>query len=313
MRCVGRLLIAWVALAVFVPAVVAQTEPEASSEPADAQAGTGETPLADLKFSGGLVGDYVKAVRKAFPGANILVDAEVERLPMPEVELTSVGLRSALQLLEFQSQQDSRGSIVVDVRCLAERRAKPVYRILARVKGYRPQDRSQAWTVADLLAADMKPEDVLSAVETAMELLSEDGFKPAQIRFHEATGLLVARGHEEQIAAIDEIVDRLRETLALRREAESPHWQAELEHAQQRLMQAQHELDATKERAEAERARWYDERKQMEVEMVRREAEMRALGQQADELRVQLERKSRELELKATEPRPARPEDAEKK
>lgn len=323
MRCVDRLLMAWVVLAVLTPAVVAQTAPEPSSEPADEQAVATDSRLADLRFSGGIVGDYVQAVRKAFPDANILMDAEVERLPMPEVELTSVGLKSALQLLEFQSQEDSHESLRVDVHCLTERYARPVYRILAKVRGPRSRDRSQVWTVADLLAAEMKPEDVLSAVETAMGLLAEDGFEPAQIRFHEATGLLVARGLNEQIDAIDEIVARLRETVQLRREAESPHWQAELQNAQERLAQAQQELASTREHAEAERARWYDERKQMEVEMVRREAEMRALGQQADELRALLEqaneyralseRKPREAEMKAKESPRAHPEDAEEK
>jgi hypothetical protein len=313
MRRVDRLLMAWAVLALCVPAAVAQTAPGPSDEPADRQPEARETPLADLKFSGGTVGDYVQAVRKAFPDANVLVDAEVERLPMPEVELTSVGLKSALELLKYQSQQDARGSVFVDVRCLMEQRARPVYRILARVKSHQPKDRSQAWTVADLLAADMKPEDVLSAVETAMELLAEDGFKPAQIRFHEPTGLLIARGHEEQIAAIDDIVDRLRDTVDLRREAESPHWQAELKDAQERLANAQRELAATRDRLEGERARLYEERKQMEVELVRREAEMRVLTAQAENLRALLEKKQREAETKATEPPPARPEDAEKK
>jgi hypothetical protein len=313
MRYVGRLLMTWVVVLVVLAPAMAQTAPKPSSEPADEQAAATDSRLANLKFTGGTVGDYVQAVRRTFPDANILMDEEVERLPMPEVELTSVGLKSALQLLEFQSREDPRGSLRVDVHCLTERHARPVYRILARVRGPQQRNRSQVWTVADLLAAEMKPEDVLSAVETAMGLLAEDGFEPAQIRFHEATGLLVARGHEEQINAIDEIVDRLRETVELRREAESPHWKAELENARERLMHAQQELDAARERAEAERARRFEERKQMEVELVRREAEMRELAQQADELRALLERKSQEAELRATEPPSARQEDADKK
>jgi chromosome segregation ATPase len=96
-----------------------------------------------------------------------------------------------------------------------------IHTINARILTINSADRdSTVMDISGLLEGQTKPADVLTAFETALEMLKGE-YQPAQIRFHEATGLLIARGHPEQIGTIQRVVQQLNEKAArLHRRAE---------------------------------------------------------------------------------------------
>ena len=67
----------------------------------------------------------------------------------------------------------------------------------------------------DLFCDDVSPSDVLTAIENAVELVSEESRDP-QILFHESTGVLIARGTPRQVEIIGRVLEELRGHLVLK-------------------------------------------------------------------------------------------------
>ena len=172
--------------------------------------------LLSLDFGGGTAADYVAAVRKVAPDANIVVMADVSSISMPPVQLKNVDVRSALRVLNSIPQDQPGRHIEVNVAT-----DHAVHTISARFLTTSSVDRdSTVMDISGLLEGQTKPADVLTAIETALQMLQGE-YQPAQIKFHEATGLLIARGHPEQIGTIQRVVQQLNEKNArLRRRAE---------------------------------------------------------------------------------------------
>lgn len=75
--------------------------------------------------------------------------------------------------------------------------------------------------IADLVESGLKSEDVLQAIETAIAMFVDIKVKP-DIRFHEPTGLIIARGNSEQMDVISMVIEGLRSSPALtRRQADA--------------------------------------------------------------------------------------------
>ena len=200
----------------------------ASPPPARAQSEVPTQPkaeppqLIELEFPGGTIAEYVEALNEVVGKANIVVMAAARDIEMPPIELNSVALGSALELIqgEFQPQERVRVQVHVDEVSMYEEGEKPIHRVFAEVhRQGRPSETSvHVWTVANLLSENLPPDAVLTAVETAVELVT-DLRQPAEIRFHEATGLIIARGSRQQLEAVDYVVRQVEEGIERRRAA----------------------------------------------------------------------------------------------
>ncbi len=193
--------------------------PRAWAQAPDTGVEVKSVPVITLTFPGGTLEEYVQAVRKAASGANIMVaTGEAGKVHVPPVELESVTVRAAVHLLVGRYDLDDRMAIYVEVEDVRSA-GKPVFRVSANKHGGRTQAEVKVWSVLDLigdeLAGDkMSAKEVLTAVETAVELLIEHN-QPAQVRFHESTGLLIARGTSSQLHAIGQVVSELRGSLVV--------------------------------------------------------------------------------------------------
>ncbi|MHC4414187.1 MAG: hypothetical protein ACYS0G_02765 [Planctomycetota bacterium] len=194
------------------------------------------SPLISLTFGGGAVIDYVAAIQRAAGKMNIVVAPEANEVRMPPVTLHGVTPAAALDLLDGRSHRQRDRSVKLAVRHMPtyEMQERQTYQVLALVSGRATGSRAHVWTVADLLENGIGAEAVLSAVEMALEVVGS-GTEP-DVRFHEDTGLLIARGDEGQMEAIDEVVDRLGQTVQERR-------QDAVEQLQERLKRAEAERD----------------------------------------------------------------------
>lgn len=190
------------------------TDPSRPAQPADRPPAA---PLFDVSFPGGNVKEYLEAVRRAHPGARVVIMPGVERFPMPPVDLQSVTLDAAIRVAADR-QDYSIGKLNAQAFPV-EGANELLYRVWLETRGYDP--RSGVWSLSALLDTGkphgLKPEDVLSAVQTALSLFDT----PATVKYHQETQLLLARGSQDQIDQIGKVL-------------------AELEHAQDQRDAAQH-------------------------------------------------------------------------
>lgn len=191
-------------------------------------------PLIDLNFNGGTVAAYIEALRKAAGAVNIVVAPEGEGIDVPAVRLTRVSIEGALKVLDDRRGHTARGGS--GLYQLGTGRigpddsgGTPIFVVRAESLGRDPivaplAQSSAVWAVSDVLESGVKPEDILTAVETALAMIGApaagadggkarggpDAAEPAQLRFHAATGLLLGRGTGEHISAINEVVSSAR-------------------------------------------------------------------------------------------------------
>lgn len=212
----GRFGVRYVALGLACGAVALAQPAENSPQQGQNASTRPQYPSLDLKFGGGTLAEYVAAIRKAAGDVNILIATpEARAIPVPEVELKSVSLGSALELLaeDVRTKSGDELRVYVDHFGPQSADARPVFRIRVEPKSRPGPSGVHVWTLSGLLSDELSPEAVLTAVETAVGLLG-DQFAPAEIRFHEATGLLIVSGRHEQLQAVDRVIDRLQEANA---------------------------------------------------------------------------------------------------
>ncbi len=176
-----------------------------------------EEELISVKFAGGTVADYIKALVKEAGTINIVVALEAADVPMPPVTLTKVTVSAAIDLVDGRSAGPPGRIIKLDVRHMPQyvEEALPTYQISA--EGYpteRPRRKPSVWTIANLLREDtFDADDVLAAVETALDILQSTD-EPI-IRFHKETGLLIARGDPQQLSTIEDVLGQLQRSQLL--------------------------------------------------------------------------------------------------
>jgi hypothetical protein len=172
-------------------------------------------PLIDLDFPGGTVNDYISAICKVGDAVNIALAPEAGELAVPPVRLTRVSIDSALSLLDGRRGTHTGAMIELETDRFGPDDAggSPVYivrgKLLSRQAAPEPAGTSSAWAVSDILASGVKPEDLLTAIEAALAMIGGSA-EPAQLRFHAATGLMIARGNGEQITTIAQIISASR-------------------------------------------------------------------------------------------------------
>jgi len=176
-----------------------------------ANASNDEKELISVKFAGGTVTEYVKALVKEAGTINIVVALEAADVPMPPVTLTKVTVSAAIDLVDGRSASLPGRIIELGVRHMPQYAEEelPTYQISADVLGtVRPRPNASVWTIANLVRGDVfDTDDVLAAVETALDVV-ESTTEPI-IRFHKETGLLIARGDPHQLGTINEVLEQL--------------------------------------------------------------------------------------------------------
>lgn len=169
--------------------------PRQAADDAEPESG----PLADISFPGGTVKDYIALVKKTFPGTNIIVDDGAGRVPVPAMELTQLREYDAVGLLN--TLQASSGGDALQVL-----RSNKYTSISARLNSTMETfERTSTWSLVSLIQSGVKLDDILTAIKTALEVAPGE----VTLRFHDATGVLVARGVPSQLEVVDDVLERL--------------------------------------------------------------------------------------------------------
>lgn len=171
----------------------------------------------DLDFPGGTATEYVAALRKAAPGVNIVLLANADFIHVPAVTLRRVDPGAAVQMLRNLPREQGDRLAQCEIEFMDTQLGDESYQLITigiQSKPASPKDSadfqvSRVYSVADLLSGSVKAADLLTAVEATLEM-SRAG-SPAKVKFHEATGLLIATGTVTQMDAINNVISQLRD------------------------------------------------------------------------------------------------------
>jgi len=309
----GTLALAAALLPAASSTCLAQAQPErreAVSNP------TERSPLLwgiiDVDFRGGTAVDFIEALMSKVGGkVNIIAMPHVGEVHVPPMKLRGVSVLAAVNLLDGESLQTANRLVRLAVQPIGPSGgdAASLIKVIAVVKegaGPSGPERSNIWSVADLIAGDMSPEHITTAVSAALELLGPDSRK-AQVRYHKETSLLLARADVEQIQIIESVIDQLRRSSAQRRAQSLEPINAELRTLSQRFAEVQEERQAIEKEAD-ERLRLAESAKaraeamerrtsetevmvaRLREELMQRESHIRALEEELGKLREQAKR-----------------------
>ncbi len=166
--------------------------------------------LISVEFEGGTVAQYIVALEKVAGPINIVVPEDAAEIPLPAIGLNNATVSAAIELLNTRVPGDGYAMILqVEKIRPFDAREQPTYRMQLDRYGRerKPQEETQVWSAAQLLATHFKSADVLAAIEAALDVSNLS--TKAEIRFHEATGLIIARGVDAQLSIIDDVLDQL--------------------------------------------------------------------------------------------------------
>jgi hypothetical protein len=246
-------------------------------------------PVVSVDFPGGTVAEYIEAVQRAGGDrpVNVLVPAEAAGVPVPPISLRGVTARTALEALTYAFPFGYGAKHEFGVRSFGDDPEATNAFAIMYSKGQqigmmpgqlnqaagpaRGREQIQVFSLTELVAPPGAGEDVgvpvdvlLTAVEAALGIGAGDeeadgeggSGAPAQVRFHEESGLLIVRGTGEQISLVSSLLGELRKDVVSRwstarqdaaREAERRYRQKRLE---VEMGLAEKELVAADKRAE---------------------------------------------------------------
>jgi hypothetical protein len=170
-----------------------------------------EPKLISFNFDGGSAIEYVEAIRATTPDANIVADPLLEHLPVPAADLRNVELHTAVMMLDGMMLQSDGMFIEAHVETIRGQymQSGVIYRVDAmhgKQNTQSPQT-SYIWSLSSILSSGLDPEDVTTAIESALEMM--DDLPKANIRFHPETQLLMMRGHPSQVEMVDDTIRTL--------------------------------------------------------------------------------------------------------
>ncbi len=216
--------------------------------------------LISVKFQGGSAAQFIAAIRRVAGELNVVVAPEASEITIPAMTLNGVTPAAALNLVDGTTHQSRGGrsvKLMVKHMQVYSTHERPTYQIVAHVMGPTASTSAGVWTLAGVLESGIGSEAVLSAIQLALEVLGSG--TPADVRFHEETALLIARGDADQLQTIHEVLDRLQDAL------EAMHRMAALDTEQRRVIEALAIAESQRNEALEELRVFHREMERMEV------------------------------------------------
>ncbi len=160
----------------------------------------------DVSFSGGKLIDYVESIRRSRPkgAANIVVMPNAKELQVPPITLVAVTVEAAVRLLEGAYTLPNGAFSEVDVETYEiAGTTDMVFKVTAQYETL--EIRSSVWSLDSVLTDGHSEAELLGAVDVVLSLFSNK----AEIKFHPPTRLLIARGTDEQLDLVREVIEQL--------------------------------------------------------------------------------------------------------
>jgi len=160
----------------------------------------------DVEFSGGKLIDYVETIRRCRPKGtvNIVVMPEAKELEVPPITLVSVTVKAAFQLLQGPHTMPDGRSVNSSVDAYPIGGSTDMVYKVGLLFGAERRNASSVWSLTELFDGQSESE-VLGAIDVVQSLYPDK----AEIKFHQATKLLIARGTKEQLDLVQQVIEQL--------------------------------------------------------------------------------------------------------
>jgi hypothetical protein len=229
----------------------------------------GEGPVAEqriaIDFKGGTVADYLESIQEVIGVRNVMLTEGLDSIQMAPVRLSAVRYHDAVVLVRHTPVL--AGRVIVETEgdtfvVWAERDTR---------KSVRPD--TLVMSLSEMLAAELYTADeVLGAVEA---VLGVDDQAEVELRYHEATSLLIARGGRDALEAIARTIADL-ESASKRfadRGSEADRRNEEIEALVRRNAEMRIEMESLQRTLRNEIALLEDERAQLRDQLLMSERE----------------------------------------
>lgn len=238
--------------------------------------------LFDLDFPGGTLKEYVEAIRNKNRKANIVIMPDAVNIPMPPVQLKSVQLPRAMEILDNLVVGSDHQEVKISLRYVrgnsdmgelsiftinASRRSLPV--------------RTMVFSVSDILQGEVSDRDLLTTIESSLELVSE-GQPEAKVQFHPETGILIVRGYEAQVELVSNLLEELNRAAARKQQLMARNEATKNQQQNNDIMQRQRE---TIQRFNDRYSKLEKDVQQRSLDLIQCEQKMRALERELIALR----------------------------
>jgi hypothetical protein len=183
-----------------------------------------------VEWSGGSLADFLAYLQK-LPDINIIVQGDATKVKMGEIRLNQVTLPTALSavgaVIDVSAASMSVtplgsgiGRKVYVVCVFPNKPASPAagdpteFRVFSLKNLTEPMPGDP-----DNSGLTMKSDTVLTAIDTALAVGGEPEQRKAVVKYHTDSGLLFVRGTDVQLALIAQVLDRMEESVRMRRAA----------------------------------------------------------------------------------------------
>lgn len=201
-------------LGAWSPTCFAQTEPPNAEKQQFASVRTPSAPIT-IRFQGGLLAEYVKAVQaqrgdNTWP-VNVILGPGTDRIVVRPVDLKFVSVDTAMEALVFAAEC-SPGELRID-HVSAHEDESPTFSVIRKDnKGQVGTQDLEVLSIAQLTnptvngvvhpALAIKPDVILSAVELALPT----GEEQARVKYHEESHLLILQGSSRATNAVHQVI-----------------------------------------------------------------------------------------------------------
>jgi len=173
----------------------------------------------DLDFKGGTINDLLESIEKQIGARpNVIASSDALGLRLAPFTLRSVTARELFLALDSQALFSGPNASILKVQA---NQSVITLSILRLVQPGAPASRrpepSRVWVtrvfgISDLLTEKCRVEDVVTALETAMNLESEETGRT--VKYHQDTGLLIIRARAKDMDLVESILSELRRAAA---------------------------------------------------------------------------------------------------
>jgi hypothetical protein len=200
----------------MIASVQAQTNQSQNQTNVLAAVPGGELPVYNIDFPGGTPGLLIDQMAKeSRTRPNVIIPAYLAEVQIPKFKLQNVNTSQVFDALNMVS--DEKGAR--ELRWISEGPKEAPNRVWTLIKAASPRkaETCQVAYIGNLLGA-FQLDDINAAIRTAWEMLGKSS-TPA-LKFHRETKLLIAKGDEEELKLVVEVLKSLDMAAKLTKQAQ---------------------------------------------------------------------------------------------
>jgi hypothetical protein len=241
-----------IGLIAFMTAVLAFPSAAPAQEARDVRVAT-PIPKIDVDFPGGTIIQMLDQIEKTNGiTPNVVVAKNAADLILPPIKLKSVTIAEAIQAIGILREIGDYQIQVQPGRNIQTIIAYPKQPMLTR--GAPPPRRySKVYDIKDMLGPEYGIDDIVTAVKTAWEMISED--HTGDLKYHVETKLLIAVGNGDELETVQDVLLTLQRAKVGEKYSKSEAKQVEMQDQMAKLMATlkdlQSEINAMKKRLNA--------------------------------------------------------------